>query len=132
MKKLLILIFPLSLFSENIILKSEKRDITFFKDNSSRNLKSDSKNSVYYIYGIKDESAKFISDGTVIVSFLSSINISKFSKDNKLELIRKNSSGTYIFRNLENIDIIEKSNKLSNLENIKIASPNWKRARGLK
>ena len=133
MKKLLLLIFPFILFSGDIlILKSGKRDLSFLKETNFRNLQSVSNNSIYYMYGIKNENTKVVSDGTIVIGFISTPNIEKFSEENSLKLIRRNSSGTYIFKNLESIDIIKRSNQLSNLDNIKIVAPNWKRVRGLK
>ena len=135
MKKIFLLLFPTALYlfgNEIITLKGENRDITFLKESESRDAKSISQNSTYYRYGLKNESTKVISNGTIIVNFKTVPDIQQFSKENSLELIRKNSTGTYIFKILENIDIIEKVNELSDLANIEVASPNWKRSRGLK
>jgi len=129
----IISIFVLSLFgSELSILKGNKRDTVFLKGINLREAKNSSKNRIYYIYGIKESSSKVISNGTLIITFKNEPNIQQFVEKNNLSLIRKNSTGSYIFLNLENIDIIDKSNNLIKIENIKYVSPNWKRIRGLK
>lgn len=134
MKNIFIIsIFVLSLFgSELSILKGNKRDTVFLKGINLREAKNSSKNRIYYIYGIKESSSKVISNGTLIITFKNEPNIQQFVEKNNLSLIRKNSTGSYIFLNLENIDIIDKSNNLIKIENIKYVSPNWKRIRGLK
>jgi len=128
-----IILINLSLFSDELkILKGQKRDITFLKGESFRELKTGSKNRIYYIYGIKDKESQIISNGSLIITFKNSFNLQNFEKVNGLKLVRKNSTGSYIFNNIENIDIIEKSNILIELENIKTVNPNWLRKRGLK
>lgn len=137
MRFLTYFVFTASMFSNDlIVLHGENRDTPFLKEVSSRNSKSISDKSIYYIYGEKSESTKYISDGTVILKFRDFQTLDKiesFEKDYSLELLRKNSTGTYLFKNVDkNEDIINKSNKLFNLETVQFASPNWKRVRGLK
>jgi len=126
MKLVLLTFFSTFLLSAEVrILKGEKRDIPFTVE--IRDLKSKS-DKIYYMYGVQ----KFISNGSLNIKFKIVPNIKRFSNENNLKLIRKNSTGTYLFLNLSHQDIISKSNSLQDLDFIQIASPSWNRGRSLK
>jgi len=126
MKLALLTFFSVFLLSaEVIILASEKREIPFTVE--KRDLKSKSEN-IYYMYGVQ----KVISNGKLNIKFKEVPDIQEFSNQNSLKFIRKNSTGTYLFYNLSNKNIIEKSNNLSKLDFIQLVSPSWNRGRKLK
>jgi hypothetical protein len=127
MKVILLAIFLLStVLGETKILIGEKRNTIFVK--TSRIPTSNFKNQTYYMYGTK----KVLSNGTLIIKFKELPSIETFSNDNSLQLIRKNSTGTFIFKNLSEDDIIDKANELSKKEFILLARPSWKGLRVVK
>jgi len=127
MKFILLVLFSIfTLSAEIMILKNEKRNIPFSTE--KRDLKSYKSQKIYYMYGVQ----KFISNGNLNINFKKIPNMQKFSNENSLKFIRKNSTGTYLFKNLSQTDIILKSNNLKSLDFIKEVSPSWNRGRSLK
>jgi hypothetical protein len=134
------LIFGVSVLStfllsgESIYLQSQKRDILFSKDEvANRTGKSvTTYRSVYYLYGVESKETEFISNGTLVVEFAKGVDIENFVKANNLLLIKRNSTGRYILKDLKQRDIIELSNQLFQLDEVVDIAPNWHRARGLK
>lgn len=121
------------LHSDIITLKGEKRDIQLLRDDTfQRSLKSEDSRGVYYLYGIKRNGTKVTSNNTLIIKLKDGINPERFAEENSLKLIRRNSTGTYIFKNLSNEDVVLVSNRLKTLPSIISVSPNWRRVRGLK
>jgi len=125
--------------AETVTLDSKNgRSQKLLKEDSKQlnNTNSDSQiEEVYYLYGVKKESTKLKSNGTLIISFKEATDFEAFAESNSLEfqrvLNRKNSVA--VFRNSDTSkNIVEKSNELNQLEIVKNSTPNWKRYRALK
>lgn len=121
------------LYSGNLTLYGEKRDIQLLKDdNSQRGLKSEANEEIYYLYGVKSDRTKVVSNGTLVIELEKDTDLKEFAESNNLKFVRENSTGTYIFKNLSNEDIVLVSNRLNSLSETISVTPNWKRERGLK
>jgi hypothetical protein len=111
----LVFLFSSSIFAENIYHKTVNKNIKYLKSGNQ-----------YSLY-----SEKLETDGTLLIRG-NIQNPKKFGEENGLKFLRKSSTGTLVFKNLSQIEIIEKCNELQNLPEIEIAEPNWKRERKVK
>jgi hypothetical protein len=123
-----------NLFAESVILKSKNgREQLLLKEEKS--LQNSYSNQVYYLHGIVDKSTKIQSNGSLIISFYdSNIDYQNFAKNNNLTFKRviNKYKNIALFESEKDIDIVEKSNKLLELEEVKNSTPNWTRTRVLK
>jgi hypothetical protein len=123
----LFLLLTSLLSAETIYLNSgDGKRVKLFKESRKlQNLDRD----IYFLY---NRESKLISNGTLSIHFSEAPPLDVFIKKYKLEFIRKNSTGTYIFKSLDNSDIVEKCNSVYAEKEVLSATPNWKRERGLK
>ena len=123
MKNLLLpLLLSSSLFGEILLLHGERRDMKILKEGNR-----------YYLNSIRSLNTEVRDSRTLIVSLKQGVDPLNFGAKYNLELVRLNSTGSYIFKVLsKDTDIVQLSNfLLSQPETISVA-PNWKRIRGLK
>ena len=123
MKNLLLpLLLSSSLFGEILLLHGERRDMKILKEGNR-----------YYLNSIRSLNTEVRDSRTLIVSLKQGVDPLNFGAKYNLELVRSNSTGSYIFKVLsKDIDIVQLSNLLlAKPETISVA-PNWKRFRGLK
>jgi len=109
------------------LLKEDSKQLT--------DVNSNSQTEVYYLYGIKKESTKLQSNGTIIVSFKEATDFEEFAEENNLEFERviNHRNSVVVFKNIDSSkDVVEKSNQLNQLAIVKNSTPNWKRYRALK
>jgi len=133
MKIFLMILISFSFFvnlvaDEVVILKGENRDVSFKKGFREVNfINNNRKIKVYYdIFG-----RRYFSNNTIIVKFKKDINIVNFEKKYNLKYLRQNNTGSYVFQNIDNMDIIIKSNQIFKLNFVKSVSPNWIRKKQL-
>jgi len=123
MKNLLLpLLLSSSLFGEILFLHGERRDMKILKEGNR-----------YYLNSIRSPNTEVKDSRTLIVFLKQGVDPLNFGTKYSLELVRSNSTGSYIFKVLsKDTDIVQLSNfLLSQPETISVA-PNWKRIRGLK
>lgn len=123
MKNLLLpLLLSSSLFGEILLLHGERRDMKILKEGNR-----------YYLNSIRSLNTEVRDSRTLIVSLKQGVDPLNFGAKYNLELVRLNSTGSYIFKVLsKDTDIVQLSNLLlAKPETISVA-PNWKRFRGLK
>ena len=123
MKNLLLpLLLSSSLFGEILFLHGERRDMKILKEGNR-----------YYLNSIRSPNTEVKDSRTLIVFLKQGVDPLNFGAKYNLELVRSNSTGSYIFKVLsKDTDIVQLSNfLLSQPETISVA-PNWKRIRGLK
>jgi hypothetical protein len=124
-----------TLSSQTVTLNlGEGRSLELLKKSEKRDLKSVD-GETYFLYGVENSSTKLVSQGTVVLEFskvLDGEELESFSKEAELQLIRKNSTGTYLFKNLSGENIVDKCNNLYRFEEVVSATPNWRRERKLK
>lgn len=82
---------------------------------------------VFYTSRLKNERSRYISTGNIIVELDSFVSVSEFAKERNLVLLRTISStnGVYLFSPEITGEIIEMSNKLNTLKEVKQATPEW-------
>jgi hypothetical protein len=116
------------LADEVLVLKGQYRDVSFQKDiREITSIKNNQEVKVYRdIFG-----RNYISNNTIIIKFKNKVDIDSFSKKYKLKYLRKNNTGSYVFQNISDINILEKSNQIFELDFVENVSPNWIRKRKL-
>jgi hypothetical protein len=118
---------PRKIFLLVLLLFSSSYGEVIFHKMGNRNIKYVKSEGNYFLYG----SEKLQSNNTIII--VGKIdNPEEFGKTQSLQFIKKNRTGSMLFKNLTEIDLIEKCNSLQNLDEVESAEPNWKRERGLK
>jgi hypothetical protein len=108
----------------NLVLSKQK---ALSKSESSRSAYN--QYPVYYRNGIKAASHRFISTGTILVSFgkQSQLSYQVFALENNLEFLKQVNRlyRTGLFKLSPGADLIEVCNKINQNSNIRYASPNW-------
>jgi hypothetical protein len=117
-------------YLHGIIVKGE-RNLNFLVEDNPRETKSNIKRKVYYLYGIKRDSTKFIENGELIIEFANGVDLQQFAKKHGLKLLKKIGYNSYLFKIVDNMDTIQKNNKLFELKDVIYISPNWHRQRKL-
>ena len=123
MKNLLLpLLLSSSLFGEILLLHGERRDMKILKEGNR-----------YYLNSIRSLNTEVRDSRTLIVSLKQGVDPLNFGTKYNLELVRLNSTGSYIFKVLsKDTDIVQLSNLLLAKPETLSVAPNWKRFRGLK
>ncbi len=119
---LLPLLLSSSLFGEILLLHGKKRDTKILKEGNR-----------YYLNSIRSLNTEVRDSRTLIVTLKQGVSPLDFGAKYNLELVRSNSTGSYIFKVLsEDTDIVQLSNLLLAKPETVSVVPNWKRIRGLK
>ena len=108
----------------NLVLSKQKA-----LSESESNPSAHNQYPVYYRNGIKTASNRFISTGTILVSFgkHSQLSYQTFALENNLEFLKQVNRlyRTGLFKLPPGADLIEICNRLNQNPNIRYASPNW-------
>ena len=84
---------------------------------------------VYYRGGLKNAANRFIATGRLLISFgkTSGVNYQKFAEIHQLQFIKEVNRlyKTAVFQPLQEFDLIDLTNQLNQLPEVRNASPDW-------
>jgi hypothetical protein len=120
----------LTLNSQILVYPNGKTEIFDHQLDKSRTMK----NRIYYKNSIKSRKTQYQDTRKIYVSFGKKVNIDNFTKKYHLQVLKLTNDKfyTYIFKILDNSDVISLCSKININENIRYAKPNWKAPKYLK
>lgn len=140
MKLVLFLVMALLLSADEVVeLKVKGKSVqSFTKESAASRAPSFKANDevTYYKNGIKDERSKFVGSRELFISFGegSRVDYKVFAKKYNLQYIREINRlyKTALFKTEGSEDIIEVANHFNQLDEVRLAQPNFKRFRELR